>query len=105
MIDILAADRAKIKVKRVFLIDFFCARRDACVAVRHYVDAHGAATLNSNQVDERDPLADLPGVPKGSCFDSLRAIVRPELGYFSIFIYACIICNLVTMAVEPLHDE
>ena len=66
---------------------------------------HGSATLNLVQAEETDPLEKLPGVPQGACAEALRAIVRPEMGRFSMFIYGCILGNLFTMAINPLHAE
>ena len=45
------------------------------------------------------------GRAPGACAEALRAIVRPEMGRFSMFIYGCILGNLFTMAIYPLHSE
>ena len=87
------------------MIDILAAEEEDVVAVRNYVEGHGSATLNLVQAEETDPLEKLPGVPQGACAEALRAIVRPEMGRFSMFIYGCILGNLFTMAIYPLHSE
>lgn len=87
------------------MIDILAAEEEDVVAIRNYVDGHGSATLNLVQADTSDPLDSLPGVPQGQFFDILRQIVRPEMGKFSIFIYGCILGNLLCMAITPLHAE
>ena len=87
------------------MIDILAAEEEDVVAVRNYVEGHGSATLNLVQAEETDPLEKLPGVPQGACAEALRNIVRPEMGRFSMFIYGCILGNLFTMAVNPLHSE
>merc|ERR1719258_826250 len=86
------------------MIDILAAEEEDVVAVRNYVEGHGSATLNLVQAEETDPLEKLPGVPQGACAEALRAIVRPEMGRFSMFIYGCILGNLFTMAIYPLHS-
>ncbi|KAH8098491.1 hypothetical protein JL720_1436 [Aureococcus anophagefferens] len=87
------------------MIDILAAEEEDIVAVKAYVEGHAGATLNLNAVEESDPLENLPGVPRGQFFDSLRSIVRPETGYFNTFIYLCIFLNLLCMAIEPLHSD
>ena len=62
------------------MIDILAAEEEDIVAVKAYVEGRSGSTLNLNAQVEKDPLDTLPGVPRGTCFESLRAIVRPETG-------------------------
>ena len=81
LIDILAAEEEEMENVRALVFDDMALEQET--------------TLES--------LENVPGVPRGVFFETLRNIVLPETGYFSLFIYGCIFLNIAIMSQEVLH--
>ncbi|KAJ8606650.1 hypothetical protein CTAYLR_008401 [Chrysophaeum taylorii] len=93
------------------MIDILAAEEEEVARVRGYLSAqHGKTTgTPTNEprplIQEVEPLDDVPLVPRGQFFETLRRIVNAEAGPFNIFIYVCIIVNVVILSQYRLHSS
>ncbi|KAJ1458807.1 Ion transport protein-domain-containing protein [Pelagophyceae sp. CCMP2097] len=89
------------------MIDILAAEEEEMIAMKRCVELRVPADVALRQ--QRGPAVDalegMPGVPGYPGAATLRAIVRPETGIFNIFIYLCIVANIILMATQTLRVE